>query len=173
MEAKRLVPALVWALILAEAGCGNKPSSRSAPEGAFLSGRIGDYDPGRVPLDLSFAPASPFVRVPLLLARASTKEGFRLEARLPLRGIRRLDQVPGRTWTLEEGLLLTLPKEKEPRTLAEARIQVEILDPHPRDLRLRCRIEGSLFSPSGREEPLRLVLEGPAYLLDGRIHSPR
>ena len=170
MKAKHLVPAAVLALILAEPGCGDKASVPGPEEKAFLTGKIGGYDPGKVPLELSFAPSSPFVRVPLLLAEATTKEGFSLKARLPLRGIRRLDQVGGRTWTLEEGLLLTLPGEKEPRTLAEAKITVELLDPSPQRPRLRCRLEGALFAPDGKEEPFRLLLEGPPYILDGRLH---
>ncbi len=174
MRARQWIPAVFAALILAEAGCGDKKSTApSRPEKAFLQGEIGKLSIGKLPLDLSFAPSSPFVRVPLLLARASRKDGFRLQARLPLRGIRKLRQVKGRQWTLEEGLLLTLPGEKEPRTLEEAKVRVELLDPSPDRPRIRCLLEGGLFAPSGKEEPFRLVLEGPLLLLDGRFHGGR
>ncbi len=172
MQARPLVPALLAAFILAEPGCGDKaPAPSPGPEKAFLLGKIGNFHARRVPLDLSFAPKSPFVRVPLLLAEAAAPGGFRLRARIPLRGIRRLDQVKGRTWPLEEGLLVTLPGEEEPRTLAQARIRVKILDPGPGSPRVRCLLEGTLFAPSGKEEPFHLVLEGPLYLLDGRFHG--
>lgn len=172
MRARQLVPAAFAALILAETGCGNKePAAPPRPEKAYLQGKIGKLILRKLPLDLSFAPSSPFVRVPLLLARASRPDGFRLQARLPLRGIRKLRQVEGREWTLEEGLLLTLPGEKEPRTLAEAKVQVKILEPSPDRPLVHCLLKGSLFAPSGKEEPFHLVMEGPLDLLDGQFHS--
>ncbi len=164
--------ALLFALILAESGCGNKedlPPPEAGPP--VLRGRIGTYSLEEVPLKLSFAPASPFVRVPLLLAEASAPKGFRMKARLPLRGIRELRQVPGRTWTLEEGLLLTLPGEKEPRPLSELKVRMDLQSPPAGGPRVRCTLEGALFAPSGKEETFHLTLEGPLLILDGRFHG--
>ena len=157
-------------LIFPQESCKHKPKEKhSNYDGIIIKVEIGKNTFENIPINIFFAPKSPFIRIPLFILETKENSYPKIKARIPLKGIKNINDLSGEKLKVGSNLFIKTNKNKNEITIIDIGLFIEFIDNKDSLKRIKCVFTGE-GSIEGDIIPIYILAEGPLLILDGRFH---